>query len=241
MVVGADGAHSRVAEAVAAAAYRTKPVASVGYYAYWSGLKSDAASWTIRPGNGFGTFPTHDGLTLMLVAWPDADRARVKEDLEGNYLRALRDAHGDRLDAARRETRIVGGAVPSRFRQPFGPGWALVGDAGYLLDPVTAQGMTDAFLDAELCTEALHAALTGARPYDEAMTHYQEQRDARVSAMYEFTAQLATLEPPPPAFAQALAGMAGNPQAMDGLAGVFAGTVPPTAILGTPAAPQPVR
>jgi 2-polyprenyl-6-methoxyphenol hydroxylase-like FAD-dependent oxidoreductase len=241
VVVGADGAHSRVAEAVAAAAYRTKPVASVGYYAYWSGLESDAASWMIRPGNGFGTFSTHDGLTLMLVAWPNVERGRVKEDLEDNYLRALREAHGDRLDAARRETRIVGGAVPSRFRQPFGPGWALVGDAGYLLDPVTAQGMTDAFLDAELCADALHAALTGARPYDEAMTHHQEQRDARVSAMYEFTAQLATLEPPPAAFAQALAERTRNPQAMDAFAGVFAGTMPPTAILGSPGAAEPAK
>ena len=36
---------------------------------------------------------------------------------------------------------------------PSGPGWALVGDAGYHLDPITAQGMLDAFRDAELLAD----------------------------------------------------------------------------------------
>ncbi|HVV12035.1 NAD(P)/FAD-dependent oxidoreductase [Amycolatopsis sp.] len=234
VVVGADGAHSRVAEAVGAPAYRTAPQASVAYYAYWSGFDTDAAQWMIKPGNGFAAFPTHDDLTLLLVAWPHAVRTRVKHDLDCNYLRALKEIHGDRLDGARRETRLVGSGVANHFRRPFGPGWALVGDAGYLLDPVTAQGMTDAFLDAELCAGAIHAALTSARPYDEAMTHYQQQRDTRVFPMYEFTAALASLQPPPPQLGRLLAGMAGDQQAMDKFGGVFAGTVSPAVVLGPP-------
>src|SRR4029077_4696040 len=35
-----------------------------------------------------------------------------------------------------------------------GPGWALVGDAGYFKDPLTAHGMTDALRDAELLAAA---------------------------------------------------------------------------------------
>jgi flavin-dependent dehydrogenase len=135
-------------------------VLSVGYYSYWSGIPVDDATWAIRPGRGYGAFPTNDGLTLLLAAWPSAELQKVKRDIEGNYLRALRLVFGDRLDGAVRQERVVGGGVANQFRKPYGPGWALVGDAGYLKDPVTTQGITDAFRDAELCATALDEALT---------------------------------------------------------------------------------
>ena len=106
----------------------------------------------------------------------------------------------------------------------------LVGDAGYLKDPVTAQGISDAFLDAERCAAALHDVFTGARPFDRAMADYQHHRDQRALPIYEFTTQLATLEPPPPEMQQLLAAIAGNPEAMNEFASVFAGTVPPSVI-----------
>ncbi len=230
VVVGADGAHSRVAKVAGAPSYRDAPVLSVGYYAYWSGFPVQDAGWVLRPGHGYGAFPTHDGLTLVLAAWPAAEFAAVKQDVQGNYLQAVREVYGERLADARREERVVGSGVANHFRKPYGPGWALVGDAGYLLDPVTAQGITDAFLDAELCADAIHACLAGVRGYDEAMADYQRCRDARVSPLYDFTAQLASMEPPPPQFQQLIAGMAGQQEAMDALAGVFAGTVPPSVV-----------
>ncbi|HZD37258.1 MAG TPA: oxidoreductase, partial [Actinomycetes bacterium] len=122
----------------------------------------------------------------------------MKTDVEGNYLQAVRVAFGDRLDGARREERVVGGGVANQFRRPYGPGWALVGDAGYLKDPLTAQGITDAFHDAQLCAVALDEAFTGARSFDQAMADYQRRRDARVLPLYEFTTQLADLDEPPP-------------------------------------------
>jgi 2-polyprenyl-6-methoxyphenol hydroxylase-like FAD-dependent oxidoreductase len=85
----------------------------------------------------------------------------------------------DRIRAATREDRFVGTVVPNYFRKPFGPGWALVGDAGYVKDPITAQGTADAFRDAELCATALHEAFSGARSFDAAMTRYQSTRTPR--------------------------------------------------------------
>ncbi|MFO1026115.1 MAG: hypothetical protein U1E70_13070 [Acetobacteraceae bacterium] len=41
------------------------------------------------------------------------------------------------------------------LRQASGPGWALVGDAGYFRDPITAHGITDALRDAELLARAV--------------------------------------------------------------------------------------
>jgi len=117
--------------------------------------------------------------------------------------------------------------VSNFFRRPFGPGWALVGDAGYNKDPITAQGIGDAFRDAEKCAVALDQAFNGARAFDEAMREYQSQRDQHVLAMYEFTCQLATLEPPPLEMQQLLGSIRGNQQAMDAFAQMNAGTISP--------------
>ena len=90
-----------------------------------------------------------------------------------------------------------GGRVPNYLRQPYSPGWALVGDAGYSKDFITAQGISDAFRDADLCATALDQALSGTCSFGEAMSRYQADRDEHVLPMYEFTTQLATLQPPP--------------------------------------------
>ena len=122
---------------------------------------------------------------------------------------------------------FLGGAVPGFFRTPFGPGWALVGDAGYNKDPITAQGISDAFSDAERCSAAVHAWLSGGSTYDAAMSSWQQARDNGAMPIYEFTSQLATLEPPPPEMQQLLGAVHGNQAAMDGFVSVIAGTVSP--------------
>jgi 2-polyprenyl-6-methoxyphenol hydroxylase-like FAD-dependent oxidoreductase len=227
VVIGADGVHSRVAEQVNARRYREGRVLASAYYAYWSGVPASGALWVLRPGRGFGVIPTNDDMTLVLAAWPQADVTQVKQDLQGNYLREVTAALGTRLDGGQQETRIVGEGVPNRFRTPHGPGWALVGDAGYVRDPVTAQGITDAFQDAEMCADALDAAWRGGRGYDDALSQYQQRRDERALPMYEFTGQLGDLAvPPPPQMQQLLAAIAGRQQAMDEFVSMFAGAVP---------------
>ena len=116
-----------------------------------------------------------------------------------------------RFRAGTRETRFVGQSLANFMRKPFGPGWALVGDAGYTKDFITALGISDAFRDAELCATALDEALSGARPFEAAMADYQSERDRRSLPFYEFTAQLATLEPPPPELQRVLAAVAWQP------------------------------
>ena len=228
VVIGADGAHSRVADAAGAGRYQHKPMLAVGYYSYWSGFAVDSAGWALRPRRAAGAFPTNDGLTMLLAAWPAAEFQAMKKDVEANYLQVIRSVFGDRLDGARREERIAGSGAANHFRTPYGPGWALVGDAGYLKDPNTAQGITDAFHDAELCAAAVDEAFTGSRSYTEAMAGYQRRRDARVLPFYEFATPLGDLsEPPPPVLLQLLGAIAGNQQAMDEFASIFAGTLSP--------------
>jgi flavin-dependent dehydrogenase len=230
VVIGADGRRSIVAEAVRPERYNEKPPLLAGYYTYWSGLKLDGRFENyIRPHRGFAAIETHDELTMIIAGWPYAEFVENKKDIEGNYLRTieLAPAFAERLRGARREARFAGAAVPNYFRKPYGPGWALVGDSGYNRDFITAQGIVDAFHDGELCAAALDESFSGARPFDEAMGAYQRARDARVGAMFEFTCQLATLEPPPPEMQQLLGAIHGNQDAMDVFARTNAGTTSP--------------
>jgi 2-polyprenyl-6-methoxyphenol hydroxylase-like FAD-dependent oxidoreductase len=230
IVIGADGLHSVVAKAVDPVQYHDKPPLLCGYYAYWSDLPMNGRFETyVRPNRGWAACPTHDGLTMVVGGWPFAEFAANKHDVEGNYLKsfALAPEFADRLRAAKRETRIVGTAVPNYFRKPYGPGWALVGDAGYNKDFITAQGISDAFRDAELCATALDLTLSGARTFDDAMADYHATRDSHVLAMYEFTTQLATFEPPSPDLQRLLGAVQGNQDAMDGFARVNAGVTSP--------------
>jgi len=230
VVVGADGRNSFVARAVGPEQYNEKPQLLSGNYAYWSGLPVDGRFEVyIRPGRGWGAAPTHDDLTLVVAGWPFAESDANKGDVEGNYLEMFEMApdFADRIRAAKRESRFAGTAVPNFFRRPFGPGWALVGDAGYNKDFITAQGIADAFRDAELCANALHESFSGARSFDVAMGDYQSTRDDHVLPMFEFTCQLATLEPPPPEMQQLLGAVNGNQEAMDGFARVNAGVTSP--------------
>jgi 2-polyprenyl-6-methoxyphenol hydroxylase-like FAD-dependent oxidoreductase len=102
-----------------------------------------------------------------------------------------------------------------------------VGDAGYNKDFITAQGIQDAFRDAELCATALDETFSGARSYTDAMGAYQTTRDAQVLPMYELTCQLATMQPPPPELQQLLAAIHGNQAAMDGFARTVSGVISP--------------
>ena len=230
VVIGADGRHSLVAQAVNPSQYHEMPPLLAAYYAYWSGLPMQGRFETyIRPNRGMAAFPTNDDLTVVIAAWPYAEFEANKKDIEGNLFKTydLAPAFAERLRAAARETRFVGTAVPNFFRKPYGPGWALVGDAGYNKDFITAQGIHDAFRDAELCVTALDEAFGSTRSFDAAMADYQTRRDAQVLPMYEFTTELATLEPPPPELQQLLAAMAGNQDAMDGFAEVNGGVTSP--------------
>jgi flavin-dependent dehydrogenase len=230
VVIGADGIHSLVAKTVRPERYGERPSQSVIYYAYFSDLPVDGYEVTIRAegGRGWGMAPTHDGLTVMPFGWPIDEFHANRGDIEGHLHAALELAPelGERVRAATRESRFMGSAdLPGYFRTPYGPGWALVGDAGYHKNPITAMGINDAFRDAELVAGALDDAFSGRRPFDEGMAEYQRIRDREAGPVYEFTDDFAQLQPPPPEMQSLLAAMHGNQEAMDGFVSVQAATL----------------
>ncbi len=228
VVVGADGRHSTVAKAVRPHQYNDRPPLQGGYYTYWSGLPVEGFEISVRPNRGFGAVPTHDGLTMVVVGWPYAEFKANRGDIEGNYMRTLElaPAFAERVRAATREARFAGGAVSSFFRKPYGPGWALVGDAGYDKDPITAWGISDAFRDADLCASALDGWLSGAQAFDSAMAGFQRVRDEASLPTFELTCGFATMEPPPPDMQRLLAAVHGSQSEMDAFVSAMAGTLP---------------
>jgi flavin-dependent dehydrogenase len=230
VVVGADGRDSAVAKTVQPEQYNERPPLEAVYYTYWSGLPPERhCEIYSREASGFATVPTHDGLTLAMALWPYAEFTANKRDVEGHYWKVLGQIPelAERIRGARREAPYTGAAIPNFFRKPYGDGWVLVGDAGYLKDPVTAQGITDAFLDAERCVAALDGMFRGVCSFDEAMNTCQRTRDERAMPMYEFTCQLAALEPPDEGLQQLLAAICGNQSLMDAFAQTYAGTISP--------------
>jgi flavin-dependent dehydrogenase len=231
VVVGADGKHSLVAKAVQPERYNEVPSLAPSYYAYWSGLPTDRFDTYIRAedGRGWAALPTHDDLSCVVQGWPQTQFKANRKDVEGTYMRSfeLAPEFAERMHGARRETRFMGtGDLPGFFLKPYGPGWALVGDAGYHKHPITAFGITDAFRDAEAVASALDDAFAGRREYDDAMADYQRARDEEALPIYQFTCDFARLEPPPPEMQQLIGAMQGNQEAMDGFVSVMAGTLP---------------
>jgi flavin-dependent dehydrogenase len=229
IVIGADGVHSLVARRVEAPTYNDRGALSCAYYSYWSGVPLEGVEFYPRERRGFGALPTHHGLTCVIVGWPHDEFHAFRADIEGNVLKTLELAPGfaERVRDGRREERFTGTAeLYNFFRKPYGPGWALVGDAGYHKDSITAQGISDAFRDADLVAEAVDAGLSGRRPIEDAMAEYEERRNDATFPIFGFTCQLASLEPPPPDTQQLFAALQGNQADTDHFMGVLTGTTP---------------
>ena len=75
--------------------------------------------------------------------------------------------------------------MPSFLRQPWGPGWALVGDASHFKDPISAHGITDALRDAEFLADAIVSVHRGESNEQEALAGYQLIRDELSVQLHE--------------------------------------------------------
>ncbi|HEY7202039.1 MAG TPA: FAD-dependent monooxygenase, partial [Candidatus Dormibacteraeota bacterium] len=229
LVVGADGKHSLVARTVGAAASHERPPQTMACYTYWEGVPATRGLMVGRERRMVGAWPTNDGLLMTYVALPIADADAFRGDLEANLLAALDQAGdlGERVRAGRRAERVRATIdLPNRFVHPHGPGWALAGDAGLVMDPVTGQGIADAFRDAELLADAADAGLAGRRPMTAAMEGYRRARDRASLPMYRMTLDLAAFNPRRPEQVLLMRALAGRPADVDRFLATLTGVVP---------------
>jgi 2-polyprenyl-6-methoxyphenol hydroxylase-like FAD-dependent oxidoreductase len=200
VVVGADGRRSQLARFVGAREYNTFPSVMCWYFSYWSGMPKQGLEIYIRPSYAIATFPTNDSLVGIFVGWPTQCLSAIRGNIERHFLAAVDEIPdlAERIRSASREEPFKGATdLPNFFRKPFGPGWALVGDAGYHKDPMLALGMSDALRDAEYLTAALDEGLSGRRALDEALQEYERRRNEDSTADYEENLSVAQLQPVP--------------------------------------------
>jgi flavin-dependent dehydrogenase len=178
LVVGADGLRSTIAQQVDAAVERTGTGAFAVAYAYWSGVETDGYEWIFRPNACAGVIPTNDGLSCVFAAASPERIGRGGNHVFESVLQQASPATAARVLAGTRHAGLrTFAGHPGFVRRAWGPGWALVGDAGYWKDPISAHGVTDALRDAELLARAVVSAASGEVPEREALADYQATRD----------------------------------------------------------------
>jgi flavin-dependent dehydrogenase len=204
-VVGADGLRSRVARSVDASVREVRGAADgAAQYAYYSGIPWAGIELFVAARSFAGVFPTHHGEACIWVCTPATDAAKVRRrtvsriDAFNELLERSAPLLFERLRQARRTSPVRGMLrQPNQLRRGYGPGWALVGDAGYHHDAVTAYGISDAFRDAELLAVALDQALCGDAEETTALAHYEQLRDRALRETFEITSSLAAYPPVP--------------------------------------------
>ena len=180
LTVGADGARSFVARRVDAPVTRTSDVTGAVAYRYLDGVAHDGYRWIYRPGLSGGVIPTNGGTLAWVGMAPARFRTDIRPDVAPGFRRLFAEVAPDlahHVDAAPDARIRTSPGLNGFMRRPWGPGWALVGDAGHFKDPISAHGITDAFLDAELLAAAIVAAAGGADEA-EALWGYERLRDS---------------------------------------------------------------
>jgi flavin-dependent dehydrogenase len=202
LVIGADGVRSKVARQVSAPLVERHQPGGVCLYTYVGDVAWHGFELHLRERRFSGVFPTHGAEAAVFLMLPIAEAGRLLH--AGNrrtqvWLDFLRDAAPDlaeRVEGGSVRTQVRGAVgLPNHVRRAAGHGWALVGDAGYHRDPITAHGITDAFRDAELLAAATHRLLLDPAAERAALAVYEQQRDAALARTFALTRELAAFPP----------------------------------------------
>jgi 2-polyprenyl-6-methoxyphenol hydroxylase-like FAD-dependent oxidoreductase len=193
LVIGADGIHSMVAKHVGAAFSRVGHHASATTYGYWNDLATDGYEWNFRPNACSGVIPTNDGKACVFAS---ASPKRIGRGGVALLAAVVAEGTPQLAQRLRRATPPQGTRTwpgqPGYIRRSHGPGWALVGDAGYFKDPLSAHGLTDALRDAELLARAVSGGVGHDGSLDNALEHYQTTRDRLSIPLFDVVDRIAS-------------------------------------------------
>jgi len=199
VTVGADGVRSTVAaQAGAPVVWQGRSAGSV-LYRYYAELPTVGYEWAYGAGVASGLIPTNDGLTCVFVGTsPRRMRELRTKGVSGAFAALLGEsfpALPARVAAAVPAGRPLGWpATPGFLRRCWGPGWALVGDAGYYKDPITTHGITDGLRDAELLADAIVDSLDGGVPEPLALADYEGARERMSARLFSATEAVAAYD-----------------------------------------------
>jgi 2-polyprenyl-6-methoxyphenol hydroxylase-like FAD-dependent oxidoreductase len=196
-VIGADGVRSRVARQVGAEVIRQETATSANVFAYFKGVRDDTIINHYSPGRVVGIIPCEPDVACLWVGMkPDefdrTARGKIAEAHESRLWSVPQIAE-HLLGAERISGYRAFPGTPGFTRKAWGDGWALVGDAGYFKDPVSAHGITDAFITAELLANSISDVVHRGVDEDCAFGHYERERDEMAAAMMPSVAAIAAL------------------------------------------------
>jgi len=192
LVIGADGIRSTVARQVEAPYTRTGEHIGGAVYGYWSDIETNGFEWVFHPDACAGVIPTNNGQACIFAGARPARLGRGGVHVVEQTLAASAPELWDRVrrGTAPTGTRMWSGHV-GYMRKSYGPGWALVGDAGYFKDPISAHGLTDAMRDAELLARAVLDGWQEGASLD-ALAGYQATRDGISGDLFGITDRIAS-------------------------------------------------
>ncbi len=191
VLIGADGRQSSVARQVDAATQIEGRERTAVVYGYFDGIPNQGYRWFFGRNTYSGAIPTNAGAHCVFAGVrPDRFRDLIASELLRGMRAVLAQCDPELAEQLRTgphdgRLRRYGGA-PGHMRECAGPGWALVGDAGYFKDPSTAHGITDAFLDARRLARALQT--DPSYPLS-----YQDERNAKSRRLFDVTRKIAAL------------------------------------------------
>jgi len=192
LVVGADGKYSNIAKWAAAEKYHNQGALRPVLYGYYEGVEPLAEPVTeifLHEGRIGFLFPMEQGRDCLgLEVHPDEFKTMMK-DPQAHFESMYKRLYGmeRRLAGASLQGKIIGtSGMPNFFRQAYGKGWALIGDAGHSKDPSTGLGINDAFMQAFLLAESIQLYEEG-ESWEQVMRIFQEKRDAQLLPGFQLT------------------------------------------------------
>ena len=233
LVIGADGRFSRFVKDVGSKDKDFRALSTFAYFSYFSGIEKEELSIHKRGRFGTAIFPTLDKTHMVLVYGPTAYWEDFRKNAEQNFFDIYRFCAPDVAKLIENGTRTEAFKAASRMeafqREPHGPGWALVGDAGSFKDQVTAMGISHSFRDAELISGYIHRALAGEFELDEALEQYQKVRTADYVDYFDLVCKTAEMNGYSKDDLKYFYSIKNDQTMVDQMLSQFGDTLPPTA------------
>jgi 2-polyprenyl-6-methoxyphenol hydroxylase-like FAD-dependent oxidoreductase len=230
-VFGADGRGSTVAGKLGIEKERRQQGEIAFMWAYWSGIPDDGFGTTdIQEDAILVRWAVEDGITMLTSTGPDEFTHGSKDDRLRNYLDVLQRFPGslklEHLEAGEMVSDLVvapESLMRGYFRNPTGPGWALLGDASHFKHPGTAQGIGDAVEQAIYIAEQLSGS-------DPGLDEYAAWHDERASEHYDWSFNWGRF-PRPERSEKLFRGWASEPDAGQDLRDTYSRLVPPSKVM----------
>lgn len=198
LVVGADGHSSTIARLVDAPIQEDAGRVRGCFYGYVSGFPGpsggppDGPEFSLAGDEMAYVFPSDAGIACIALSVTLDVFAEMRGGGMEGFSERLRRHPGlsDRFEAAHPVSGLLGrGPQANVVRVPYGPGWALVGDAGMQQDAWTGLGMDNAGIHARALGRRIHEWLSGSRTREDALAAYHADRDDHALGSFHDTVE----------------------------------------------------